>query len=131
MEMDLPGNIINALWLIHSFENTKDHSQRTEEFKSAIEILTDYALNNPDSKHVIYVKIIKLTYTRKLLEELPELMMLDIYDWSMYVFLLLLTVNFEVKQIIGNNSQLRDNYKRFIGIWNYELINLLKTGSIS
>ncbi len=84
--MDLPGNIINALWLIHSFENTKDHSQRTEEFKSAIKILTDYALNNPDSKHVIYVKIIKLTYTRKLLEELPELMMLDIYDWSMYVF---------------------------------------------
>lgn len=131
MKQDLPDDIKEARRLLDSFDKSIEHSHRTEDFTSAIEILNDYTENNHNSEHLDHIVKIRETYTRKLLQEIPKLMMLDFDDWGTYVFLLLLLRD-EVAKLTTDNNPLSHNLNEFISVWRDELIEYIKnTGSMT
>ena len=125
MQLELPPELKEAVNLLARFEKEKDHSLRTRDFEDAIDILNDHLLDEPESPHKSFVEKIKLTYTRKLLEELPNMSGADIEIWFDYVRLFLLKVSKEVETNTEKDAQLRQNYKDFIGIWKDKVIRLL------
>jgi hypothetical protein len=111
---------------LKSFEKSNDHSKRTRYFEDAIEILNNHLQDTPETLHKVFIENLKLTYTRKLLEQLPLLSTLDIDDWTKYLMLLIQSVPNETEALSKEHSQLRQNKEAFIAIWINETIAALQ-----
>ena len=126
MPRELPEDVSEAIDLLNSFEKSNDHSQRTRDFTDAIDILNDFLRHYPESPHESYVRNVKVAYTRKLLEQLPRLAILDIDDWFSYSVPLLLNASADVDAAISGNPDLKQNLKAFLAIWSDEAIRLFQ-----
>lgn len=125
MPRELPEDVSEAIDLLSSFEKSNDHSQKTRDFADAIDILNDFLRHNPESPHASYVRNLKVTYTRRLLEQLPKLATLNIDDWFSYSVPLLLNASGDVDAAINGNPDLEQNLKAFLAIWSDEAVRLL------
>ena len=119
-------DLTEAVNFLKSFEKSNNHSKRTRSFEDAIENLNSHLEANPDTSHEVFIKNLKLTYTRILLEQLPSLSALDIADWTRYLMLLMQTVPNETEALTKEYSQLRVNKEAFITIWIDEMIAILE-----
>ncbi|MBI5967947.1 MAG: hypothetical protein HY882_08840 [Deltaproteobacteria bacterium] len=126
MRIELPVDIREARALFSRYEKSRDHLERTRYFEDAINILDDFLADNPDLPHKSFIENLKLTYIRKLLEELPGLGTLSYDDWGHYI--LLLYINLEVKKniIIQKGPSLQKNLEDFFAMWGDELIREIK-----
>jgi hypothetical protein len=123
---NIPKDLMEALDFLKSFEKSNDHSKRTRYFEDAIEILNNHLQDTPETLHKVFIENLKLTYTRKLLEQLPLLSTLDIDDWTKYLMLLIQSVPNETEALSKEHSQLRQNKEAFIAIWINETIAALQ-----
>jgi hypothetical protein len=123
---NMPKNLTDAVDFLKSFEKANNHSKRTRSFEDAIENLNSYLEANPDTSNKVFIKNLKLTYTRILLEQLPSLSALDIEDWTRYLMLLMQTVANETEALAKEHLQLRVNKDAFIAIWIDEMIAMLQ-----
>lgn len=120
---ELP-DITEARELLAKFEQTQDHGKRLRYFEDAIELLDQYAEDDPDSDEGCLARNIRKTYTRKLIEELPSLRVLDIDDWFSYSMILLLKVKKNVEALCTEHPALKTNFDNFIRIWASEAIDI-------
>ncbi|MBU0734860.1 MAG: hypothetical protein KKG10_11990 [Proteobacteria bacterium] len=125
MNRNLPPNLIEARKLLETFEKSRDHSERTRDFQDAVNILNGYLQDSQDSSHRVVVNNLKRTYTRKLLEELPSLSGLDLYDWFVYT-LLLSSVSNEVEELVKDHPNLRKNNQVFYNMWLKDAIPIIE-----
>jgi hypothetical protein len=123
---NMPKDLKEAVDFLKSFEKSNDHSKRTQHFEDAIENLNSHLEANSDTSHKVFIKNLKLTYTRILLEQLPSLSTLDIEDWARYLRLLMQTAPNETEALTKEHSHLRVNKEAFITIWIDEMIAMLK-----
>lgn len=126
MQPQLPEDLKKAVGLLENSEKESNRSLRMRAFKDAVDILNDHLNIGPDSPHKSFVENIKLTYTRKFLEELTKLFNADIEVWFDYTQLFLLKVPKEVEVNIEKHPQLKKDYEKFIGIWRDEAIKLFQ-----
>ena len=126
MQKQLSEDIKEAVDLLKKSEKEIHHSLRTRAFEDAVDLLNDHMSVATDSPYKSFIENIKISYTRKFLEELSTLFSVDIDTWFDYVRLFLLKVPKEVKVNIEKDAQLKDNYKKFIGIWRKEAIEILE-----
>lgn len=129
MENELPQDVLEGRNLLETAEAEKDHVERTRKFEDAIDILNDYLSDYPETPHKTMIENLKLTYTRKFLENLSGLLMADIEIWFHYTELFLWKVPNEVKSSIDNNDKLKKTYKNFIDVWRKEAIEILSKAS--
>jgi len=100
MRRDLPEEIRDDIELLEKFDNLQKHEFRAGDYENAIEDLNAYLTENPESPHIIFINNIKLTYTRKLLEQLPKLHDLTFSDWLPYMMPFLFTAKNEIDMVI-------------------------------
>ena len=117
-------DIIEARELLSKFEQTQNHRERLRHFEDGIELLDQFAEDDPDSDEGKLALNIRRTYTRKLIEELPSLGALDIDDWFSYSLILLMKVQNNVGALCIEQPALKTNFDNFIKMWASEAINL-------
>jgi len=126
MRRDLPEEISDAIGMLESFDKLQKHEFRAGDYENAIGILNGYLTENPGSPHINFIKNIKLTYTRKLLEQLPKLHDLEFLEWLHYTMPLIYTARNEFDMVIERYPNLAKNYKDFLSIWMTELRRRMK-----
>ncbi len=129
MAENRPEEIENAANLLKKFERSQDHSKRTNFFSEAIDILNSHLEAFPDSPQQDYISRIKLAYTKKLLEELPSLGVVDLIEWFSYVTLLHIQVTNEVDLLSKENKNLSRHVKQFNELYRDEAFALIKKAS--
>jgi hypothetical protein len=78
MQNEHPPDVLEAESLLKSALEHSDHGKRTACFEDALDILDSYISDHPETSQKIFIKNIRLTYTRKLLEALPSIRERDI-----------------------------------------------------
>jgi len=119
-----PFDITEARKLLRDFERTENHSERVRKFEDALDLLNSYSSDHDKAGQL--ATNLQRTYTRKLLEQLPSLHLLDIDDWFSYSSLLLTKLKKDVDYISAEDEQLKKNFNGFIRIWANEVIKLLQ-----
>ena len=66
---DRPDELKEAVRLLKEFEKSDNHTKRTRYFIEAIDLLNNYVEENPNSPDLVFIKNIKTSYTRILLEQ--------------------------------------------------------------
>lgn len=122
---ELPHEVSKARNLLEKAEAEADDIIRTRDFEDAIDIFNDYLSDYPETPHKTLIENLKLTYTRKFLEVLSNLMTTDIEIWFYYTKIFWLKVPNEVKSNIKNNPKLKENYNKFVEVWKNEAIELV------
>lgn len=117
MKTDLPDEVEGARRLLEESITSNVHKEKTRLFEDGIDILEEYLAEEPNSTHKNLAANVKMTYTRKLLEQLSDIVNVDISEWFDYYKILVLKVKNEVNQNIQANLILKDNYEGFISIW--------------
>ena len=125
MQRELPEDLKEAVKLFAKSEKESNYFLQTRAFEDALDILNEHLGNYPDSPHESFIENIKLTYTRKFLEELDNLLGADIDTWFGCVHLLFKGKK-QVEANIEKDAQLKRNYKRFMGVHAEEAIKILK-----
>lgn len=125
MNNGLPEDVLEARSLLEKAEAETNHTKRTRDFEDAIDILNDYLAHNPGTPFKNVIEQFKLTYTRKFIEDLSNLLTTDIEIWFVYTKLFLWKVPNEVKSAIENNNHLKKIYKEFFELWRKEAIDIL------
>jgi len=126
MNIKRPDDINQAVELLKKFEKAEDHIHRTKYFKEAVYILNNHLSMNPNSSNKKFIENIKLTYTRKLLEQLSDLPLLDFESWFQYIYLFYFRIKDEVELDTKKYPNLEKNYKNFIALYGNELIKYLE-----
>ena len=73
-----PQDIKYARKLLHKALNQKDHIRRAAHYEEAYEIIDEYIEDDNYSIHRNYLKNLRLTYTRKLIEGLDSVREKDV-----------------------------------------------------
>ena len=85
MKLELPDDVLEGRSLLEKYEQSKHHEERTRYFVFGIEILNDTLEDASDPKLIDIINNLKISYTRKLLNELPNLQIEEVVDWLHYV----------------------------------------------
>ena len=78
MQNEHPPDVLEAESLLKSALEYSDHGKRTTYFEEALDILDSYISDYPETPQKTFIKNIRLTYTRKLLEGLASIRERDI-----------------------------------------------------
>jgi len=100
-----PLDISEARELLRKFELTEDHSRRVRYFEDALDLLDSYPPEQSNSQARLAANL-RRTYTKKLLEQLPNFHFIDIDDWFSYSVLLLIELEPEVKEICSTEQSM-------------------------
>lgn len=97
-----------------NFEKSTDHVKRIRYFSEAIELIKKYNDVTPDHQKII--KNLKLTYTRKLIEQLSPETKLDFpeNEWPAYLSILIFDCKKEVEQLTSEYPELKKKHLTFI-----------------
>ena len=114
------------------FERANEHEKRIKHFHEALEKISKYLATNPSDEETGIVENIKLSYVRKLLEQIgPESgFTYPDEEWIQYL-LIISKCKKEVDQLTAKNKILLENYNIFKESTNEErkeLLRLLEAG---
>lgn len=122
--MDRSDELKEAVNLLKKFEKSDSHTKRTRNFNYAIDLLNDYIEEIPDSSHLGYIRNIKTSYTKILLQQLNSISQIEIEDWYNY-FASVSKVQSEVTKILSENPILKEGFTNFISIWKEEFLEFI------
>jgi hypothetical protein len=121
----LPSDLLEAANLLRKFEQTRNNVERVRCFEDAVDLLDGYIADDPNSQNGTYAANAKLTYTKRLLMELPSLVGLDMDEWFSYMVLLISPLGKEVDLLTRENEELGKQERDFLSIWSDEIIALI------
>ena len=119
-----PDELKEAVNLLKEFEKSDNHTKRTRNFDDAIDLLNNYVEENPNSPDLVFIKNIKTSYTRILLEQSNDIKQIEMGDWIRY-WSSFLKVESEATKMLSENPILKEGYKKFISIWKEEFIEFV------
>jgi hypothetical protein len=93
----------------------------------AIDMLNDCLSFDIDTSLKRIAKNLKLTYTKKLLENISTLLKTDLETWFCYFLLLFMKVPDEVESILEDHPDMKKTYSEFIDLWRKEAIEQLRS----
>ena len=119
-----PDELKEAERLLKEFEKSDSHTKRTRNFDDAIDLLNNYVEENPNSPDLVFIKNIKTSYTRILLEQSNDIKQIEMGDWIRY-WSSFLKVESEATKMLSENPILKEGYKKFISKWKEEFIEFV------
>lgn len=113
MSNELPSELKDARLLLEKAINHSEHKLRSMFFEKAIDILDEFTSDYPETSHKQYIEMLKLTYTKKLIEGLSSFQIPDINVFVGYVVIFDKKVKNEF-EICKKNHSLNSIYEDFL-----------------
>lgn len=122
---DVP-EIREAVALFESWERCINDLHAAKGFTEAVRILEDYLECEPDTPHRAFIQNLKLSNTRRLLQQLARVDKKDFSLWLEYAIAALSAVDKEAQSVMDANPDLRKDLDSFKHVWGDVLAEALK-----
>jgi hypothetical protein len=118
--------IRQAVALFEAWERSINDVHAAGRFTEAVQILDDYLECEPDSPHKAFIHNLRLSNTRRLLQQLARLDKRDFSLWLEYALAVLASVDNEAQSVIAADPGLRKDLDSFKQVWGDALAQALK-----
>jgi hypothetical protein len=109
--------IREAIELFEAWEASINHADAAKRFTEAMQLLGDYLDYEPDSSHRQFVKNLRLSNTRRLLQQLAKVDRKDFGLWLEYALAVMAVVDQEAAPVIAANPELKADLDAFLKVW--------------
>lgn len=118
--------IREAIELFESWERSINDLHAARGFTEAVQILEDYLEYEPDTPHRAFVQNLKLSNTRRLLQQLAQVDRKDFSLWLEYALAALSAVENEARSAMAANPELKKDLEAFLQVWGDVVADALK-----
>jgi oligoendopeptidase F len=118
--------IREAVALFESWERSINDLHAAKGFTEAVQILDDYLECEPDTPHRSFIQNLRLSNTRRLLQQLARLDKKDFSLWLEYALAALSAVDKEAQSVMTANPDLKKDLDSFKHVWGDVLAQALK-----
>jgi hypothetical protein len=118
--------IREALALFEAWERSINDAHAAARFTEAVQILDDYLECEPDSPHKAFIHNLRLSNTRRLLQQLTRVDKRDFALWLEYALAVLAAVDNEAQSVIAADPELKKDLDSFKHVWGDALAQALK-----
>jgi hypothetical protein len=118
--------IREALALFEAWERSINDVHAAARFTEAVQILDDYLECEPDSPHKGFIQNLRLSNTRRLLQQLTRVDKRDFALWLEYALAVLAAVDNEAQSVIAADPELKKDLDSFKHVWGDALAQALK-----
>ena len=122
---DVP-EIREAIALFEAWERETNDAHAAKGFAEAVQILDDYLECEPDSPHRRFIENLRLSNTRRLLQQLARVDKKDFSLWLEYALTALAAVEKEAASAIAANPDLKGELDSFMRVWGEPLGQAVK-----
>jgi hypothetical protein len=120
--------IREAIALFEAWERDASDLHAAKGFTEAVEILDDYLECEPESPHRPFIENLRLSNTRRLLQQLARVDKKDFSLWLEYALAALAAVDKEAASVVGAHPELKGELDSFMRVWGEPLAKALKQG---
>jgi hypothetical protein len=118
--------IREAIALFEAWERSINDLHAAKGFIEAVQMLDDYLECEPDTPHRAFIQNLRLSNTRRLLQQLTRVDRRDFSLWLEYALAVLAAVEKEAQSVIGANPELKKDLDAFKQAWGDALAQALK-----
>jgi hypothetical protein len=115
-----------AVALFEAWERSINDLHAAKGFTEAVQILDDYLECEPDSPHKAFIQNLRLSNTRRLLQQLTRVDRKDLSLWLEYALAVLAVVDNEAQSVMAANPELKQDLDSFKHVWGDALAEALK-----
>ena len=109
--------IREAIALFEAWERETSNVHAAKGFTEAVQILDDYLECEPESPHRGFIENLRLSNTRRLLQQLARIDKKDFSLWLEYALAALAAVEREAASVIAASPELKRELDSFMGAW--------------
>lgn len=118
--------IREAIALFESWEKSINDSAAARRFTEALELLDDYLEAEPETPHREFIRNLKTSNTRSLLQHLARVDRKDFSIWLEYALLVSSLVDKEAAPLMAKQPELKKDLDAFLGVWGDTLKEALR-----
>ena len=109
--------IREAIGLFEAWERDTGDVHAAKGFTEAVQVLEDYLECEPDSPHRRFIENLRLSNTRRLLQQLARIDKKDFSLWLEYALAALAAVEREAASVIAADQALKGELDSFMRVW--------------
>ena len=109
--------IQEAIALFESWEQSINDYQSARGFTEAVQLLDDYLEAEPETPYREFIRNLKTSNTRRLLQHLARVDRKDVALWVEYALLVLSLVDKEAASVMATQPELKKDFDAFLGVW--------------
>jgi hypothetical protein len=106
-----------AIALFEAWEASINDVNAAKRFGEAMQLLDDYLESAPDSPHQQFVQNLRISNTRRLLQQLASVDRQDFGLWLEYALAAMALADREAATVMSANPQLRTDLDSFLKVW--------------
>lgn len=109
--------IRQAIALFESWEKSINDYAAARRFTEAVQLLDDYLEAEPETPYREFIRNLKTSNTRRLLQQLARVDKKDFAIWVEYALLVLSMVDKEAASVMATQPELKKDFDAFLGVW--------------
>jgi hypothetical protein len=113
---DVP-EIREAIALFEAWEASINDLDAAKGFTEAVQILDDLLESDPDTPHRTFIHNLKISHTRRLLQQLAKVDKADFSLWLEYAVSAVAVVSHEAESLMKANPELEADFASFQKVW--------------
>jgi hypothetical protein len=121
-----PAEIREAIALFEAWERAINDVRAAERFTEALQLLDDYLECEPDSPHKPFIQNLRVSNTRRLLQQLARVEKKDFGLWLEYALVVAGIIDDEVASVMAAQPELRKDVDSFLRVWGDVVAEALK-----
>jgi hypothetical protein len=118
--------IREAITLFESWERSVNDQAAAKRFTEAVQLLDDYLEAEPDTPYKAFIQNLRVSNTRRLLQQLARVDKKDFSTWLEYALAVLSVVDKEVEAVMATQPELKKDYDAFLDVWKDVLLKALQ-----
>jgi hypothetical protein len=119
------SEIRQAIALFEAWEVSINDLEAAKGFTEAVQILDDFLECEPDTPHRTFIRNLKVTNTRRLLQQLAKVDKRDLSLWLEYALSAVAVVGDEAKSLMDSDAELKADFASFQKLWGSAVTNAL------
>lgn len=118
--------IREAIALFESWEKSISDAAAARRFTEAVQLLDDYLEAEPETPYREFIRNLKTSNTRSLLQHLARVDRKDFSLWLEYAMLVSSLVDSEAGSVMAKHPDLKKDLDAFLGVWGDTLKEALR-----
>jgi hypothetical protein len=109
--------IREAIVLFEAWEASINDVNAAKGFSEAVQILDDFLESEPETPHRPFIQNLKISNTRRLLQQLAKVDKRDFSLWLEYAVSAVAVVSSEAQSLMNANPELKADFDSFLTVW--------------